>query len=541
LTIHVDATTAKVTTTTRHKKATPALEHPATVDGAKDKDTPTLMQLECPPEVKMQQNSTTEVTQTLLQLKDPPMFETWQHGTPDAALTLLRLKEAPEIDTLQHATASSIVSQLKDNNDYNSCVKWPLAAASAGCNAEYDSNIEANFEPLAADRLKKPAAKATNDVVYGDDELFQDDTPEDNAEEDMEYYCVNSTGRRGRSLSSSGPPRPDTSGMSPTKAQEAIKEWRVLRKAHTDKMQREHRRLFGSNATTEIEYSGVVDARLWLMSDVEVKAILLIRIAEEANFCGCQIAIVQSNNYQVYVRGCAGSLFKIKAFCSVKLGWKVTTIQTREATGANDDSTEEIVYDGEEEVADEDKASLEEDDADGKVKAVRQCNPIKSRWIVPLLLNEIAEKPNMSNAEMKHVISTYVKEKFITSALWQNARTMARDEISGDPATYLFFANGLVEKMKECGVDVKVLMKDRQQVLRMLECVVLSDHMRKNKAEGKLMIDCNCDVLPLSLEDLLNYTTLMLKFCTNKPIWASLLRQVFFGGGKGAFHPQKKV
>jgi hypothetical protein len=105
------------------KKATPALEYPATVDGAKDKDTPTLMQLKCPPEVKTQQNSTTEVTQTLSQLKDPPVFETWQHDTPDAALTLLQLKEAPEIDTLQHATASSIASQLKDDNDYISCVK----------------------------------------------------------------------------------------------------------------------------------------------------------------------------------------------------------------------------------------------------------------------------------------------------------------------------------------------------------------------------------------------------------------------------------
>jgi hypothetical protein len=58
------------------------------VDGAKDKDTPTLMQFECPPEVKTQQNFTTEVTQTLSQLKDPPVFETWWHGTPDAALTL---------------------------------------------------------------------------------------------------------------------------------------------------------------------------------------------------------------------------------------------------------------------------------------------------------------------------------------------------------------------------------------------------------------------------------------------------------------------
>jgi hypothetical protein len=56
LTIHVDVATAKVTTTMRHNKVTPALEHPATVDGAKDKDTPTLMQLKCPPEVKTQQN-----------------------------------------------------------------------------------------------------------------------------------------------------------------------------------------------------------------------------------------------------------------------------------------------------------------------------------------------------------------------------------------------------------------------------------------------------------------------------------------------------
>jgi hypothetical protein len=65
---------------------------------------------------------------------------------------------------------------------------------------------------------------------------------------------------------------------------------------------------------------------------------------------------------------------------------------------------------------------------------------------------------------------------------------MARDEIFRDPATNVFFANGLVEKIKECGIDVKVLMKDWQQVLRMLEHVVLSDHMRKNKAESKLMM-----------------------------------------------------
>jgi hypothetical protein len=98
----------------------------------------------------------------------------------------LQLKEAQEIDTLQHATASSIASQLKDNDDYNSCGEWAVAAASAGCNAEYDLDIDGNFEPLAVDGLKKPASKkATNVDVYEDNELFQDDTAEVNAEEDM--------------------------------------------------------------------------------------------------------------------------------------------------------------------------------------------------------------------------------------------------------------------------------------------------------------------------------------------------------------------
>jgi hypothetical protein len=63
-------------------------------------------------------------------------------------------------------------------------------------------------------------------------------------------------------------------------------------------------------------------------------------------------------------------------------------------------------------------------------------------------------------------------------------------------------------------------------------------HNRKQKTVSSHTIDRNCNVLPLSLEDLLNYTTLMIKFCTNKPIWASLLRRFFLGGGKGSFRPK---
>ncbi len=179
-----------------------------------------------------------------------------------------------------------------------------MAVASAGGNAGYDPDIDVNFEPIAVDGMKKLTAKGTNDDMYEDDELFQDDILEDNAEDDLEYYCVESTGRRGRSLLSGGPPRPDTYGMSAAEAQEAIKEWRVLRKAYTDKMQREQRMLFGSNAANEIEYSGVSDAGLWLMMDVEVtpllkghtfptKEILLIQITKEANTAAVRLPLFE--------------------------------------------------------------------------------------------------------------------------------------------------------------------------------------------------------------------------------------------------------
>jgi hypothetical protein len=66
----------------------------------------------------------------------------------------LQLKGPPEIEMLQHATALSTASQLKDDDDYNSCVEWAVAAACNDGDVEYDSDIEGNFEHLDFDRFK---------------------------------------------------------------------------------------------------------------------------------------------------------------------------------------------------------------------------------------------------------------------------------------------------------------------------------------------------------------------------------------------------
>jgi hypothetical protein len=113
--------------------------------------------------------------------------------------------------------------------------------------------------------------------------------------------------------------------------------------------------------------------------------------------------------------------------------------------------------------------------------------PIKSRWILPFLNDELGEMPNMSNREMKNLIAPYVKDKFMTPSLLQNTRTIAREIIFGDPSANVFLANALVSKMKDGGHDVMVVTKGCLEVLTMLERAVLSDKMRKNKATGKLM------------------------------------------------------
>jgi hypothetical protein len=166
-------------------------------------------------------------------------------------------------------------------------------------------------------------------------------------------------------------------------------------------------------------------------------------------------------------------------------GWKVTKCETRhgdllsqEETTALDGGVEEVHNNGSDVLGD-DKGCADED-----ISHNRARTPIKSRWILPFINDEMGEMPNMFNREMKNLIAAYVKDKFMTPSLLQNARTFAREIIFGDPSANVFFANALVDKMKDGGHDVMAVTKGCLEVLTMLERVVLSDKMRKNKATG---------------------------------------------------------
>ena len=52
-----------------------------------------------------------------------------------------------------------------------------------------------------------------------------------------------------------------------------------------------------------------------------------------------------------------------------------------------------------------------------KYKSLVPCTPIKARWLLPLINDKIADTPNMSNREMRNLLSDYIRPKFLTASL----------------------------------------------------------------------------------------------------------------------------
>ena len=288
-----------------------------------------------------------------------------------------------------------------------------------------------------------PKEEPTAKGLYDDDELFQDDKEEDL--EDLSYYRSDAKFGVGRKLNAGGPPKPDVSNMSNLEATMVLNNWKVDRKAYNDKVQRERRKSLGTMAQPSdiVEHSGVLTDRLRMMTEVQTspllvdhtfpdKELLLLRIGEEANLSGCRVSCKRSDDYRVQVYGSdTSSSFCVKAVFSISAGWKITTAETRDIalSQADSDNLEDVAtepdhgLEGVDENDDDhaDGVVMGDADADGDADEVimrsvakGNCNrsPIKSRWIFPLIKEVISKAPNLSNREMKNILSDYIKVKF---------------------------------------------------------------------------------------------------------------------------------
>ena len=215
------------------------------------------------------------------------------------------------------------------------------------------------------------------------------------------------------------------------------------------------------------------------------KEIAMLRIAEEANFCGCSYSLVRSDDKRVHAFGRGGSLFEVRIGFSIRYGWKVHECKTRmtadaaEITAApNETQRQELIEEG---TADGDS----DDDTTGTGKNDR--SPFKTRWIVPLILKEVSDSPNISTKNLNIVLAHYIKPKFMSSTLVQKARLQARVEAFGNPNDNVQFVTALVEEMESRGHAVLLVKQNSTEVSKMLEKMVLQEEINKRKAASEMM------------------------------------------------------
>jgi hypothetical protein len=117
----------------------------------------------------------------------------------------------------------------------------------------------------------------------------------------------------------------------------------------------------------------------------------------------------------------------------------------------------------------------------GNSARVKTQTPIKSRWVVSLLLHDFALTPNIPNKRMKSMLSLYLKLKFSTKSVLQNAREVAKREKFGLPQVNVQYATRLKTEMDAQGHNVLLIERDASYVRPMLERVVLQEEIELQK------------------------------------------------------------
>ena len=122
--------------------------------------------------------------------------------------------------------------------------------------------------------------------------------------------------------------------------EEATRKEQIERKRYRDKLQSKKGTKSYNNADDNplgnnmVNFSRVLNNRLWVMVVVETACmavghtyptneIVQLRICEEANLSGCQVAIVWSDNKWILSRGRMGHPFLIRVSYSISHCWNV--------------------------------------------------------------------------------------------------------------------------------------------------------------------------------------------------------------------------
>ncbi len=121
-------------------------------------------------------------------------------------------------------------------------------------------------------------------------------------------------------------------------------------------------------------------------------------------------------------------------------------------------------------------------------KARRMKSPMKTKWIVPLVLSAISATPNLPRKEITALLKPYIIDMFLTSALIQKVCQSIRDQVFGDPDTNMTHVHVLRDLLEGDNHDFDIYAKTPIEVKKRLLNVVIEQKMNSAKKDGKMMV-----------------------------------------------------
>ena len=311
----------------------------------------------------------------------------------------------------------------------------------------------------------------------------------------MSHYINMGVGS-GLAMATKMPDRPDCSGMTPRSKKRAMHDYMLGKKAYqrdkkaaTDALRKARRVEAGGRAVgwATIEYSGdntptlrprdlVRQCHLSAGQNLMDKETVQMRIAEEAMLRCLEIKYTQSTNDRVIADGDG---FHVHATLNEKYGWVIKAANFNDYNDVVDDVYED---EDDESVHDNDEEQQGADGDNDKEKPKPLRTPLSSDWIVPLIKEVITVKPNTSNSDLRHNLSTYCRKYALTRGVLQKARDKSRLQIFGSPEVNAKYFAALQDELRLRQNVVKVVTTDRDTAIAKLQMMVLADEVARRKA-----------------------------------------------------------
>jgi hypothetical protein len=98
-------------------------------------------------------------------------------------------------------------------------------------------------------------------------------------------------------------------------------------------------------------------------------------------------------------------------------------------------------------------------------KRKKRRSPIKSKWLMPLIKERIAEQPTMSNKEYTYLLCLHACEDFLTIMILQTIKKLCRFKIFGNPTENVHYTTAMMRVMTIRGHKVEAIIKTASNVM----------------------------------------------------------------------------